>query len=311
MGSSSGSPQNTTSTVKLPEWMDTAGQELWKQAQQVASTPYTPYTGQRVAQFTPAEREAQQRALAFSNANVGGAALDQSMGATRAGTEYNAKSILDMGLEKYMNPYLQNVSDRAMADIQRQQTMQQQQNAQAAASAGAFGGSRHGVAEAETARNYGDIYANQMAKMYSNAFDNAAGLAQGDITNAYNAQNLRLNAAEQLAAMAGTQRKFGLENIDVANQVGMAQRKLDQAQADFDYQQWQEQQNYPMRQLAIQQGTLFGMPHGSTTTSTTTGGSGGSNPLMGAAGGAMAGSAILPGWGTAIGAGVGLLGSLF
>lgn len=310
MGSSS-SPQTSTSTVKLPEWMDTAGQQLWQQAQQVAAKPYAPYTGQRVAQFTPAEIEAQQRAMAFSNANVGGAALDQSMGATRAGTEYNAKSILDMGLDKYMNPYLQNVSDRAMSDIQRQQTMTQQKNAQSAAAAGAFGGSRHGVAEAETARNYGDIYANQMANMYANAFNNAAGLAQGDITNAYNAQNLRLNAANQLAAMAGTQRQFGLQDIDVANQVGMAQRKLDQAQADFDYQQWQEEQNYPLRQLAIQQGSLFGMPHGSTTTSTTTGGSGGSNPLMGALGGAAAGSAILPGWGAVAGGTIGLLGSLF
>jgi hypothetical protein len=309
MGTSSG-PQTSTSTVKLPEWMDTAGQNLWKQAQDIAARPYQAYTGQRVSQFTPAEIDAQNRALAFSRSNVGGAALDQSMGATRAGTEYNAKSILDMGLEKYMNPYLQNVSDRAMSDIQRQQTMQQQQNAQAAASAGAFGGSRHGVAEAETARNYGDIYANQMATMYSNAFDNAAGLAQGDITNAYNAQNMRLNAANQLANMAATQRQFGLQDIDVANQVGREQRKLDQAQQDFNYQQWQEEQNYPMRQLAIQQGTLFGMPHGSTTTTTSTGGSGGSNPLMGAAGGAMAGSAFGP-WGTAIGAGVGLLGSLF
>ena len=309
MGTSSG-PQTSTSTVKLPEWMDTAGQNLWKQAQDIAARPYQAYTGQRVSQFTPAEIDAQNRALAFSGSNVGGAALDQSMGATRAGTEYNAKSILDMGLEKYMNPYLQNVSDRAMSDIQRQQTMQQQQNAQAAASAGAFGGSRHGVAEAETARNYGDIYANQMATMYSNAFNNAAGLAQGDITNAYNAQTMRLNAANQLANMAATQRQFGLQDIDVANQVGREQRKLDQAQQDFNDQQWQEEQNYPMRQLAIQQGTLFGMPHGSTTTTTSTGGSGGSNPLMGAAGGAMAGSAFGP-WGTAIGAGVGLLGSLF
>jgi len=309
MGNSS-SPQTSTSTVKLPEWMDTAGQQLWQQASQVASKPYEAYTGQRVAQFTPAEVEAQQRAMAFSNANVGGAALDQSMGATRAGTEYNAKSILDMGLDKYMNPYLQNVSDRAMSDIQRQQTMTQQKNAQSAAAAGAFGGSRHGVAEAETARNYGDIYANQTANMYANAFNNAAGLAQGDITNAYNAQNLRLSAANQLATMAGTQRQFGMQDIDLANQVGMAQRKLDQAQADFDYQQWQEQQNYPMRQLAIKQGTLFGMPHGSTTTSTTTGGSGGSNPLMGAAGGAMAGSAFGP-WGAVAGGTIGLLGSLF
>ena len=309
MGNSSG-PQTSTSTVKLPEWMDTAGQNLWKQAQDIAARPYQAYTGQRVSQFTPAEIDAQNRALAFSRSNVGGAALDQSMGATRAGTEYNAKSILDMGLEKYMNPYLQNVSDRAMSDIQRQQTMAQQQNAQSAAAAGAFGGSRHGVAEAETARNYGDIYANQMANMYSNAFTNAAGLAQGDITNAYNAQNLRLNAANQLANMAGTQRQFGLQDIDVANQVGREQRKLDQAQQDFNYQQWQEEQNYPMRQLAIQQGTLFGMPHGSTTTTTSTGGSGGSDPLMGAAGGAMAGASFGP-WGAAIGGTVGLLGSLF
>ncbi len=56
---SSGGSQ-TSSTQSIPGWLQTAGQQYLQQAGNVASTPYTPYTGQRVAGLTPLQRSSIQ-----------------------------------------------------------------------------------------------------------------------------------------------------------------------------------------------------------------------------------------------------------
>jgi hypothetical protein len=63
-----------------------------------------------------------------------------------------------------------------MSDINRQRDLAVGQTGDAAMRAGAFGGSRHGVAQAETERAYGDIAARTAAGLRGDAFNQAANL---------------------------------------------------------------------------------------------------------------------------------------
>jgi Lon protease-like protein len=56
-----------------------------------------------------------------------------------------------------MDPYQQQVTQEALAELDRQAQMQSQRTAAEAVAAGAFGGSRFGVREAEEARNLAQV----------------------------------------------------------------------------------------------------------------------------------------------------------
>lgn len=301
---------SSSSTVTLPPWITSAAQSALAEAERLGTRKYTPYRGQRLVGFTTPEQEAQQRLLAMSTAGLGRPELEAATAATRGAAEYTPQTIPQMDIQAYMNPFLQNVSDRAMADIARQQTLGQQTLAKQAQAAGAFGGSRFGVAEAENARNYADIYANQMAKMYGQAYESATGLAQSDLDRALRAQGLNVTAAQQLANLGLTGRTMAAEDVAMAAKVGEAQRQMAQGAADIKYQNFLEKRDWPERGLALRLSALGAVPYGYTTTGTNTAtmAAGGGNPLLGAAGGAMTGFQ----YGGPIGAVAGgILGGLF
>jgi hypothetical protein len=69
-----------------------------------------------------------------------------------------AQQVLDPSqISTYMDPYQQQVTQEALAEFQRQANIQSQQTAAEAIAAGAFGGSRFGVREAEEARNLAQV----------------------------------------------------------------------------------------------------------------------------------------------------------
>ncbi len=87
------------------------------------------------------------------------------------------------GIDDYMNPYEQNVVDRVVSDVDRSRRMALERVRADAVGAGAFGGGRHGLTEAETNRNAMDVIANTTADLRRQGFDTAAGLSAQDIQN--------------------------------------------------------------------------------------------------------------------------------
>ena len=59
-------------------------------------------------------------------------------------------------LQQYTNPYENQVVQQSLGDLERSRLMAQNVGGAQAGSANAFGGSRHGIAEAETNRAYAD-----------------------------------------------------------------------------------------------------------------------------------------------------------
>jgi hypothetical protein len=101
----------------------------------------------------------------------------------------------------YMNPYQEAVTQNTMRELQRQGAIQQQGAAAQAVKAGAFGGMREGVQQAEMQRNLSDVMARQIAQDYAQNYQQAQ---QAAMQNFEAQQQRSLNAANQLANI-GTQ----------------------------------------------------------------------------------------------------------
>ena len=77
------------------------------------------------------------------------------------------------GIGQYMDPYQQDVTQVALADIDRQGQLAQQAASAQAVSAGAFGGAREGIQRAELARNLQDIKSRRIFEDRSRNFQQA------------------------------------------------------------------------------------------------------------------------------------------
>lgn len=93
--------------------------------------------------------------------------------------DVNAGTIAS-GMEPYTNAYSDQVINRGLLDLNRARQLAQQQNGASAVRAGAFGGARHGVMEAETNRGFADAAARMTAEERSRAFTQAGQFSQAD-----------------------------------------------------------------------------------------------------------------------------------
>lgn len=79
---------------------------------------------------------------------------------------------------QFMNPFTSDVIGRTGIDMARQAAMQQNTLGAQASRAGAFGGSRHGVAEGTMLGDYGRAFGDIAAQQRQQGFNTALGAAQ-------------------------------------------------------------------------------------------------------------------------------------
>lgn len=91
-----------------------------------------------------------------------------------------AASLLDGGLDKYLNPATQSIVDTTLADMDIDAGRAKAAQQAAAAKGGAFGGSRYGVAQAALEGELGRARAAAEANLRGSAFDRATALASSD-----------------------------------------------------------------------------------------------------------------------------------
>ena len=228
----------------------------------------------------------------------------------------NVGSIADANMANYMSPYTDAVIESGLRDLGGAQEMALNQQGAQATAAKAFGGSRQGIAEAETRKAYGQQAADLIARERANAFNQAQRAAQFDITGqqqraiqqasldqqtglanqqaALNAARMRGTGAAGLGSVAGQQMQNQLAGLGAQTAAGEAQRALNQAGLDAAFQDYLAQQQFPLTQFGVLTGTAGAIPQGYGTTTTRTGGLG---PALGALGslgmgfGAMGGAA--------------------
>ena len=111
--------------------------------------PYQQYQGERVAQFSPLQKQSFEGAQGMQPAyqltgasGLAGLAGQQALNTQYDPTNYQSQSFTggDMA-QQYMSPYMQNVVQRQQQDATRQAAIAQQAQGAQAARSGAFGGS--------------------------------------------------------------------------------------------------------------------------------------------------------------------------
>lgn len=296
-------PSTTTqiSKVQLPKWVEDASESNYKFAQDIANKPLVQYGGKTVADTSSGTQQAwdliQNGAGApmesFNKAGDIYGALAGGSGYTPiTADQVRAGQFGDVNLSQYMNPYIQNVEDKALGALDQSRIKSLMGNADAATKARAFGGSRAGVVDAvtnaETALNAGQLSAN----LRSDAFNKATDLATGDLnrglqgalanqqsnlaagsTNinaALGDAGLKANAAAGLTGLGDSQSKALLQQFTGLATAGGQQQQQQQAELDAEKAKFDEVQGYDTERLNLLLASLGMSPYGKTQTTTTT-----------------------------------------
>jgi len=171
----------------------------------------------------------------------------------------------------FMNQYQSNVTQEALKQLDEQAAKAQSNLATQAQKAGAFGGARFGVQEAELAKNLQDIKSKRVFEDLSKNFMQAQ---QAAIGTSEAARARELQAAPvygQLGQTAGTQalgfgnlgaQQFGLgqQGIQSLLGVGQTQRTRDQALADEQFRFQTAQSLEPRQRIQFGADILAGTP---------------------------------------------------
>ena len=221
---------------------------------QVAQTPYTPYPYASIAPMSPTELAGMQQTADLARANVGQDEVNKAIGTASRLTDFSPNQVIgqrvdarQMGMDRidplaalspqqvqaeditagqfsqtdltpYQNQYTQGVVDTALGDIERARQMQQGENAAAAVSAGAFGGSRQGLVEAETNRAALEQAANTAARLRQQGFESAAQRAESDIGRRMQADQLNTQFGLR-GDLANQQAQLAADTTSAANEL--------------------------------------------------------------------------------------------
>lgn len=261
MGSLCTSPDPTiiqtpsTQTTTYPDWYQNAVQNLITGSAGIARAPYQAYTGPRQAPLSQDEQ------AAFQATRQGLGAFQPFMSQAQQNLLQASGTFPGADISSYMDPYRQGVIDIAKREALRGYDINRVRNVDpAAVRAGAFGGTRHGVLEAENWRNLQQRLDDIQMTGMSQAFTQAGQLYQAD-------QARLLAAAQQAGTLGGLQQRYGLADAAALQAVGEAQRAFGQKGYDIAYQDFLEQRGWPQAQASWLSNIVRGVPISTTTTS--------------------------------------------
>ena len=285
MGSSSPRPQTVTQTTQLPAWLEDATKENIAMADAIASQPYQAYQGQLIAGFSPEQLQAFDYAqqgvgqttplyqqafgslsnqLAFQPQQVqAGSVMAQGIGPSSVMAQnVTAPQFTQGDISAYMNPYISNVEEAALARLGGATQQAVNRLGDQAIQARAFGGSRQGIAEGvalgEASRSAGELSAN----LRSQGYNQAAQLLQADQQRALQAAL----ANQQANLSAGTTSAQLAQQAALANQAAGLQAGTFNAQQALQAQQLNQaaglQAGGLRNQTAAQLGNMLGQYQG-------------------------------------------------
>ena len=258
----------TTTFPVLPEYAQQPTVDMAATLGELMGQPLN-VPGQQVAGFTPTQTAAMQQAFGGIGAyqpylQAAGAGQQAAMGAMGAGVGALGGMQFDpSGAAQWMDPYQQNVTQGALAEIDRQAAMAQNQMAGQAVGAGAFGGSRFGIQQSELARGAQDLKSRRIFEDMSRNYQQAVGAMQ-----AANQQQLQQGQAfgqlgqatsgisGAMAGLGGQAQAMGQSDVNQLMGIGGLQQQLGQQQYNVDYQNQMALQNAPYQQLSTGAGIM-------------------------------------------------------
>ena len=304
LGDDTPAPQQvTTQTSNIPDYMQPYVESMLGATQnQLFNTttdaqgnttlnglkPYTPYStnmNDYVAGFSPLQQQSQSAAGnlqtpgQFGQANQmatasGLGSLGTATNAAGAGNQYMQMAQDPNAIKNFMNPYLQQTLDPALAELSRQYGITGTQEQSQATGAGAFGGSREALMAAENQRNLGTAQSQMIGQGYNNAFQAAQQAQQFGSNLGLQGQQAALQGYGQAGQAASTLGSLGTQDlaaqqgiIGTQNQIGAQQTAAEQAKINQSVQDYANAQQYPLMELGVMSNMTRGLPLSAPTTS--------------------------------------------
>jgi len=257
-------PTNTTqTTTSIPEYAKPYVEKMLGQTEALSKTPYQTYGGERTAGFSPLQQQSFQGAqnMQPSQQLSQGSGLAYGAGLGGVGMAMNANpQNFQQNVGGYMNPYLQMSLAPQLAEANRNYDISGAQQQANATKAGAFGGSREAIMAAENERNRNMGLNSIIGQGYNTAFGNAQNQYNQSNTLAMQGLGMANTAAGTLGQLGQNQygQQMGINQLQ--NQYGAQQQTQDQNMLNQQYQDFQNQVNYPYKQLGFMSDMLRGLP---------------------------------------------------
>jgi hypothetical protein len=225
----------------LSPWAGPYVTEMLGRGQALASMPYQAYEGALTAGASPLQQQAfgglgsLTLPAASAAGSFTGAGYQPLTPEQLAAGEMPTTTAPTSPVQQYMSPYIQAALEPQYEQARRQTDIAQQALQSQYAKAGAYGGARQGIAEAELQRGLLDRLADITGTGYQQAF-------------------------QQAADMFGREQDYGLRALEAQRAGGTQQRDIEQAGVLADIAQFEQERDFPYRQTQYMQSLLQGLP---------------------------------------------------
>lgn len=226
--------QQTGTESSLSNWAGPYVTEMLGRGQALASQPYQAYTGPLTAGQSALQTQAFQ--------GIAGLTVP-----TNQQMQYTPQSFTQAGAaQQYMNPYLQAALQPQIDEARRQADISRVEQAGRLTRAGAFGGGRQAIMESELNRNL---------------LQNLSGITGAGYKTAYDLAQQQFNT-EQAREMAAAQQaqQYGLAALQKQAELGGVQRGIEGEGVAADIKQFEQERDYPYKQVQYMQSLLQGLP---------------------------------------------------
>ena len=227
--------QQTGSESSLSNWAGPYVTEMLGKGQALGNEGYNAYMGPLTAGSSELQDQAFQGigslTLPTDQMGVGG---------------YNTQQFTGDVAQQYMNPYLQASLNPQLEEARRQSQISQMNNASRMAKAGSFGGSRQAVFDAENQAALQRNMAGITGQGYADAYSQALGQFNTEQDRGMNAQD-RIN-------------EYGTAGLQGLAQMGATQRGIESEGVAADRAQFEEERDFPYKQVQYMQSLLQGLP---------------------------------------------------
>jgi hypothetical protein len=277
---------STTTSTSYPKWLTEAFDTTWNAAKDITELE-TPTTADRADwnSFQTGTGDLITANNPNGNLDAASGVYDRVAEAGPSTIDYTGRVVDEDGalgsVSSYMDPYLAEALAPALREISRGAQQQRLAAGDSAMAAGAYGSTRHGVAEGMIGRNELEALGDTTVGAYSNAFNTAMGLRANDLSrldqvNTFNANQMDENLARVLSAGQGMHSigvdRFNMGRTHAADVMGYGDAKQleEQSGKDWAYNKAQGGRNRDIENLNILSSVLRGAPAGTTTTTTQT-----------------------------------------
>jgi hypothetical protein len=245
-------PKQTGTESALSTYVGPYVTEMLGKGAALADQPYQAYMGPLTAGTSALQDKAFQGIANLtvptdaSGASAMGAFTPGTFAASGAPTASGDVPAATGIVGEYMNPYLSAVLNPQLQEARRQAEISRQAEAGRFTRAGAFGGSRQALADLERDDRLNRNLADITGKGYAQAFQQAR--------DQFNLEQDRARAAQEMA------NRFGFDVLSAQGKAGQIQRDIEAEGIAADREQFEEERDFPYKQVQYMQSLLQGLP---------------------------------------------------